>query len=87
MTTIMPRLFFFLALFLIWSIFRSLEKLPPKANLSIKEVADYLGISPQKVYQMVACGSLPSKRIDRTIRIPRETFQTWWQSLPSACEL
>jgi excisionase family DNA binding protein len=64
-----------------------MNDLPPKNNLSVKEVAAYLGISPQKVYQMVASGAIPSKRIDRVIKIPREAFQSWWQSVPSACEL
>ena len=61
--------------------------LPPRPNLSVKDVAVFLGISQQKVYEMVAEGCLPSKRVDRVIRIPRAEFADWWKAIPSASQM
>ena len=63
-----------------------MNDLPPKNNLSVKEVAGYLGVSQQKIYQMVASGAIPSKRIGRVIKISRKEFQKWYDELPSAAE-
>jgi excisionase family DNA binding protein len=78
--------FFFLALFLNWSIFRSLEKLPLKPNLRPIEIAEYLDVSLTTVYELIKSGRLPSKVVGRQLRVPRELFLRWDAELPSGAE-
>jgi len=65
---------------------KAIDTLPPKANLRPQEVADFLDISSSKVYQLIHNGSLPSKRIDGAIKIPRADFSEWYAALPSAAD-
>ncbi len=49
------------------------------------EVTEILGIGRSRVYEMLACGELPSVRIGRSIRIPASALRQWveeCQALP-----
>lgn len=41
------------------------------------EVASLLRIGRSLVYEMLASGELPSIRLGRCIRVPRESLQQW----------
>lgn len=46
--------------------------------LRVREVADTLGVSRQRVYQMIHDGHLPAAWISpRSIRIPAAAFEAW----------
>ena len=55
-----------------------MEKLPPKANLRVKEVADFLDVSTSVVYMMINDGVFPSIRIGYHKRVPRDLFLAWY---------
>jgi len=44
---------------------------------TIPEVADYLKVSPSKLYQMVQRGELPSIKIGRQVRITEDDLARW----------
>ena len=46
----------------------------PPAVMSMREVADVLGISPRTVSIGIADGTIPSIRVGRRVLIPRERF-------------
>ncbi len=48
-----------------------------KMLLKPGEVIEILGIGRSRVYEMLACGELPSLRIGRSIRIPASALQKW----------
>lgn len=48
-----------------------------KVVYSVPEVAALLGVSRDKVYQLVRANQLPHKRVGRQIRIPVRLFQAW----------
>lgn len=48
-----------------------------KMLLKPTEAAETLGIGRTRVYEMLACGELPSLRIGRSIRIPLAGLQKW----------
>lgn len=48
--------------------------LPNKSLLRPDEVAEYLRVSLDTVYRMIACGELPAVRIRRLWRIPTEAL-------------
>ena len=43
------------------------------------EVAELLGLSRSKVFEMLAAEELPVVRIGRAIRVPREQLDDWIQ--------
>ncbi len=48
-----------------------------KLLLKPGEVIEILQIGRSRVYEMLACGELPSLRIGRSIRIPASALQKW----------
>lgn len=48
-----------------------------KRLLKPMEVAVILGIGRSLVYELIACGEVPSIRIGRCIRVPVEDLQKW----------
>ncbi len=48
-----------------------------KLLLKPAEVTEILGIGRSRIYQMLACGALPSVRIGRSIRIPSSALREW----------
>lgn len=54
------------------------SELPAASLLTVEEVAAALRVSKMTVYRMVERGEIPSVRIGRSFRIPREPFQQWW---------
>jgi excisionase family DNA binding protein len=46
--------------------------------MTVPQVAEILGVSVPRAYQLAAEGSFPSLRLSsRRIRIPRAAFETW----------
>ena len=45
--------------------------------LKATEAGKLLGLGRSKVFAMVAAGELPSVRIGRSVRIPREALERW----------
>lgn len=41
------------------------------------DLADVLGVSRNRVYQLIADGMLPAVRFGRSIRIPRAAWEAW----------
>jgi excisionase family DNA binding protein len=54
--------------------------LPPKANLRIKEVADFLDVSDSTIYDMINEGALPCLVIKGQKRVPRAEFEIWYRA-------
>lgn len=48
-----------------------------RALLTPIEVTQILGIGRSKVYELLACGELPSIRIGRCIRVPKSSLDDW----------
>lgn len=51
-----------------------------KANkpfLHPTEVAQLLGVTPSRVYQMIQAGELPATKVGGRIRIPTEAWAHW----------
>ncbi len=45
--------------------------------MSTKELQEELGISRTTAYSLVQSGEVPSIKIGRSYRIPREMFEAW----------
>ncbi|MBN1856523.1 MAG: helix-turn-helix domain-containing protein [Dehalococcoidia bacterium] len=45
--------------------------------LKPSEVQQELGVGRSKVYEMLACGDLPSVRIGRLFRVSRKALDEW----------
>jgi excisionase family DNA binding protein len=45
--------------------------------LTAPQVADVLGLSVPKVYQLIRDGVLPSVRVDAAVRVPRVQLEAW----------
>jgi excisionase family DNA binding protein len=41
------------------------------------EAAELIGIGRSKVYELLACGELPSIRVGSSVRVPVEALRTW----------
>jgi len=41
------------------------------------EVAQKLGLGRSKTYELIAAGRLPTVRIGRSVRVPREALERW----------
>jgi excisionase family DNA binding protein len=48
-----------------------------KAWLRVDEVAEVLGLGRSKLYAMIVRGELPSVRVGRSVRVPREELFAW----------
>lgn len=48
-----------------------------KEILNVKSLAEFLGMSESKVYQLVQTGKIPSSRIGRSYRFVRSEVVTW----------
>ncbi|MBU1701017.1 MAG: excisionase family DNA-binding protein [Candidatus Eisenbacteria bacterium] len=48
-----------------------------KQLLRPADIAPLLGVTTGRVYQLIADGVIPSVRIGRTLRIPREAWERW----------
>jgi excisionase family DNA binding protein len=45
--------------------------------LRVREVAERLGVTPSRVYQLTRSGEIPSVRVGGALRIPREAWEEW----------
>ena len=45
--------------------------------LRVSEVAVLMGVTPGRIYQLVATRTLPAVRMGRSIRIPRRAWDLW----------
>jgi excisionase family DNA binding protein len=45
------------------------------------EIADELGLSPRRVYQLIREKQIPAVRMGRSIRIPRDAWDSWLDEL------
>lgn len=45
--------------------------------LRVPEVAERLGISRSKAWQMARAGELPTLRLGRSVRVPTEALARW----------
>lgn len=52
--------------------YRSLEDLP--LTLRVMELMPILGIGRNKAYELIRCGQIPSIRIGKQLRIPKEAL-------------
>lgn len=51
---------------------------PQLSVYSVSQVAQMLGVSIDKIYELVRCGSIPHKRLGkRRIIIPAQPFNEW----------
>ena len=48
-----------------------------KAMLTPADIAPLLGVSRNRVYQLIASGGLPAVRRGRAVRIPRQAWERW----------
>lgn len=48
-----------------------------KILLKPMEAAETLGLGRTRIYEMLACGELPSVRIGRSIRVPVAALNKW----------
>ena len=54
---------------------------PPRIQmLTMQEVADRLGVSLQRAYEMGRCGLLPIVRMGRQIRVEEARLMSWIES-------
>ncbi len=58
----------------------SVQGLLAKANLRIKEVADFLDVSDSTIYDMINEGALPCLMIKGQKRVPRAEFEIWYRA-------
>ncbi len=56
---------------------------PVKLAYSVFEVAEILGISTDKTYELIRANALPHKRLGRRIIIPSQRFYEWLNSTES----
>jgi excisionase family DNA binding protein len=45
--------------------------------MTVRECAEILGCTPQRVYQQIARNEIPHTRLGRAIKIPRASFTAW----------
>ena len=56
---------------------RTREKLP--FSLTVNVLAELMGFSHRKVYQLIADGKIPgARKIMGDWRVPRDVFWSWW---------
>lgn len=50
---------------------------PASRLLEAEDVANYLGVRPDRVYREVRAGRLPHIRLGRAVRFRRESIEAW----------
>jgi len=45
--------------------------------MTVRDCAEILGCTPQRVYQQIARNEIPHTRLGRAIKIPRAAFAAW----------
>lgn len=63
---------------------RQPESVPPAALpdlLKPADVAARLGVSPGRIYQLIADGTLPCIRRGRSVGVPRQAYDRWLAGL------
>lgn len=45
------------------------------------ELAPLLGVTPSRIYQLIAAGEIPSTRIGGSLRVPRRALDRWLELL------
>ena len=45
--------------------------------LRVVDVAPVCGVTPSRIYQMIAAGQIPAVRVAGSIRIPRAALEAW----------
>lgn len=61
--------------------YQSYDELP--LALTIPEVSDALRIGRNTVYEMVRCGTIPSIKIGRQLRVPKSALRTYLETAAS----
>jgi len=51
-----------------------MNQIPPRANLTVAEIAAFLGVSDSTVYEALHTGEIPWFKIKGQYRIPRDEF-------------
>lgn len=62
----------------------------PKDIMDVKEIAEYLGFSPTKIYRMLAADEIPRVKVGGQYRFPKTVIDDWLSgklSLGSAASL
>ena len=59
----------------------AIKQLPPKPNLRVAEVAEFLDCNPETIYELIRNGAIPAFRMRRNYRIPRDKFIAIYQRL------
>jgi excisionase family DNA binding protein len=62
---------------------REVENRRPEGRallLRATEVADLLGVSRAKAYELMASETIPTLRIGRSVRVPRAALEAWIES-------
>lgn len=52
--------------------------------LTVQDVQDLLQLGRSTVYELIRTGELPSVRIGRSVRIRRETLESWLADIEAA---
>lgn len=50
---------------------------PPPAYLTVRELADLLRVKERKIYQLVADGEVPCRRVTGKLLFPRQEIEAW----------
>jgi excisionase family DNA binding protein len=45
--------------------------------LTVAQVSYELGVTSNRVYQLIAAGEIPAVRLGRSVRVPRESWEKW----------
>lgn len=53
-------------------------------HLTVEQAADELGVGHKMIRAAIAAGELPALRVGRLLRIDREDFEGWLETLRSA---
>ncbi len=56
---------------------RSIARSEDRAYLTVAELRDELGVSTPTAYSLIERGSIPHVRVGRSIRVHRDTLDTW----------
>jgi len=49
----------------------------PEEVMSVREVAEFLGLTESTIYKKVRRGELPVARIGRSLRFPKDAIRKW----------
>ena len=49
--------------------------------LKAREVAQMMGVTTARIYQLLADGTIPSIKIGRSVRVPRTAWEAWMRGL------